>query len=276
MPDPRLERQERDGIACWTDPRLLGERGIVVAFSERRGGVSDGPYSSLNLAQHVGDDPARVDENRTRLLRALALGDVRERLVIAEQVHGDSVTVVSDDSAGAGALAARRRPGPVRETDALATRTTGLPLLLFFADCVPLILVSRDPRGVSVVHAGWRGAAARVHVAALDALCSLAGTKPADVDAYIGPHIGPCHYQVGSDVLSRFAHTSVTISAASGPLDLGAVVSADLERTGVRKERIATLPSSCTAEHPDRFYSYRSERVTGRHGALAIVLEGGR
>jgi YfiH family protein len=276
VPSPTLELVERDGIAFWTDPRLADTAGVIVGFSARSGGVSQPPYSSLNLAHHVGDDPVCVDENRERFMTALGTGPMRDRLVTAEQVHGSCAAVVDHESAGAGAFAHGEEKGPLRETDALVTSVVALPLMILFADCLPLALVSHAPRAVAVVHAGWRGAAAGVHVTALETLCGHAGTDPSEVDVYIGPHIGPCHYQVGPEVLSQFVHTSVTISAASGPLDLEAVVSEDLERTGVRKERIAAIPDSCTAEHPDRFYSYRAEGATGRLGALVMLAEGGR
>jgi copper oxidase (laccase) domain-containing protein len=122
---------------------------------------------------------------------------------------------------------------------------------------------------VAVVHAGWRGAAAGIVGAAARLLGSLEGED--DLEAYVGPHIGSCCYQVGLDCVSHFDNAFVTITAASARLDLAAVVEDDLKRSGVPKERQWHL-GICTAHSTDRFYSYRSEGLTGRHGALALIL----
>ena len=273
--EPRLQRVERDGIAWFSDPLLEAESGIDVAFSTRRGGASDEPWSSLDLAAHTGDDTAAVDENRARLLTALGLDPTL--LVTAEQVHGDHVAIVTADDAGRGAIAAAG-PRPLPATDAMITSEPGVPLLMMFADCVPVVLVARGPvRSVAVVHAGWRGALCSLTGAAANALAAHAGCAPAQLDAYIGPHIGPCHYDVDADLAEafreRFAEVthSASMAAAASRVDLGAAVSQALTRAGLRPQRIAKL-GMCTAEHLALFYSYRAEGRTGRHGALAAVL----
>lgn len=267
--EPALVRVERRGVAVWTDPYLLDSAGVFVAFSERGGGVSRGPYASLNLASHVGDDPAAVRENRRLLLAAAGLEHVSPRLTMAEQVHGDTVSIIGADHAAA----------PVPATDALITREPDTPLLMCFADCVPVVLVwggqdgARRDRAVSVVHAGWRGALAGLPGIAARALADHMGGTPESLTAYVGPHIGSCHYQVQETILSHFVRTFDTFARAeSGGLDLGAVVSASLTDAGVDPCSIASL-GTCTFEATDRFYSYRAEDgLTGRHGALACVL----
>ncbi|GAB4273686.1 MAG: peptidoglycan editing factor PgeF [Coriobacteriia bacterium] len=264
MHSPALERVVTEsGVAYWTDP-ALSDGGIVVAFSERTGGVSPPPYDSLNLASHVGDDPAAVARNRRRFLDALGLGDMLDRLITAEQVHGSRAQLVSHADAGSRVPAA----------DALVTTETDLPLLLLFADCLPLVLVATSPeRAIAVAHVGWRGAASGVHREALRGVVAASGARPQDVMAFIGPHIMPCHYEVGADVLSRFQRDSATISAAPGRLDLGAVVRVDLEESGLSRERMVGVPA-CTAESTPAFFSYRAEGITGRHGAVAVIMGG--
>lgn len=267
-----LQRVERDGVAWHTDTRLRDEDGIVVAFSERGGGRSRGPFAGLNLAAHVGDDPGSVDENRARFLEALGIEHDREVLTTAEQVHGTAVREVAGAGAGMGAFARAGEAPPVPATDALFTLRADTPLLECFADCVPVVLVATGPRrAVAVVHAGWRGALGRVPGQAAVRLASAAGCTPAELVAYIGPHIGPCHYEVDETLLSQFTDAFGTIAAAQGGLDLGAVVSESLNEVGVPLTSVVRT-GICTAERTDAFYSFRAEGLTGRHGALACIL----
>ncbi|MBN2248169.1 MAG: laccase domain-containing protein [Coriobacteriia bacterium] len=263
-----FERVERDGIAIHTVPSVFEACGVGIAFSERIGGVSDAPWSTLDLAGHVGDDPARVDRNRDLLCDAIGIGALRDRLTTAEQVHGTAMARIGSGEAGRGSRVAGDHP-PVPATDALWTTERGIPLLMMFADCVPVVLVRPSIPAVAVVHAGWRGAAAGVVQAAASALRELPGDD--DLSAYVGPHIGACCYDVGAECVSHFDSTFVTITAASTRLDLGAAVADALERSGVPKGRQWHL-RICTAHNTDRFYSHRAEGLTGRHGALAVII----
>jgi len=268
-PVATLTRVTRDGVAWWTDS-ALASAGVVVAFSERIGGVSSGPYASLNLASHVGDDPDHVDENRDRFVWALGLGCHRDRLVTAEQVHGTAIRRVRPPDAGRGAFADGRTP-PIEATDALLTCDAEIPLLLMYADCVPVVLVAPGPC-VAVAHAGWRGALAGIVGDSVRAIAAAARCRPSALRAYVGAHIGPCHYDVDEGIMSQFVNTFGTVARAeSGGLDLGSVVAASLTTAGVDPCSIASL-GLCTAETTDRFYSYRAQAgLTGRHGALAFV-----
>ena len=263
-----FDRIEQEGVAAYVPERLAATPGVLVAFSERTGGTSVPPYASLDLAGHVGDEPSAVDANRQRLLELLSLGQMADRLTTAEQVHGSRIVEVTRAEAGSGARVSCG-PGPVPAADALWTREQGVPLLLLFADCVPVVLVRPSIPAVAVVHAGWKGAAAGIVGATARTLQTLGGED--DCRAFVGPHIGPCCYEVGPDVVSHFGNAFVTITAASSHLDLGAVVAEDLKRSGVPKERQWHL-GICTAHSTDRFYSYRAEGLTGRHGALAVIL----
>jgi YfiH family protein len=266
--DVQFERVERDGVTVHTVPELFEATGVGIAFTERGGGASEAPFNSLNLAGHVGDDPACVDANRMKLLDAIGIGALFERLTTAEQVHGTQVSRVGTAQAGAGA-STQGGPHPIPRTDALWTSERGVPLLMFFADCVPIILVHPAGPAVAVVHAGWRGAAAGIAGIAAQQLAQGQGTS--EILAFIGPHIGPCCYEVGPELVSHFDNSFVTITAAPPHLDLGAAVAADLERSGVPRGRQCHL-GICTAHNTDRFYSYRADGITGRHGALAVIL----
>ena len=271
---PSLGLVEAGGVRVWTDSRLLAEQGVVVGFSERCGGVSETPFRSLDLAAHVGDDPEAVDTNRTRFLGALGLRSLRSSLTISEQVHGRTITIIGEKEKGMGAFASRP-PQPVPAADALLTNLVNVPLMLCFADCVPVVLVAPGP-AVAVVHAGWRGALASLPGAATHRLAEVSGCDERRVVAYIGPHIGGCHYQVGNDVMSQFINAFGTFARAdSGGLDLDAVVTASLTDAGVAQCNIARL-EVCTTEATDSFFSFRAEQGrTGRHGALACILPSG-
>jgi YfiH family protein len=249
----------------------MREVGVLVAFSERNGGVSATPYASLNLAAHVGDDPAAVDANRGLLLSFLGLESISHRLTTAEQVHGTVSTLVRDPDAGCGSLAAGGR-SPISGSDALLTRVANLPLLLCFADCVPVVLVAPGP-SIAVVHAGWRGALAGIVEQSARRLAAMSRTDARAVIAYVGPHIQSCHYEVSDEILSQFVNAFDTVARAeSGGLDLGFVVAASLRSAGVDPCNIASL-GACTAEMTDRFFSHRAEAgLTGRHGAVACIL----
>lgn len=269
VPRPRLERVCINGVSYWTDPSLA-EKGTRVAFSERRGGVSRAPYSGLNLAGHVGDDPEAVDENRRTFLSAVGLSGLADELVTAEQVHGERIAEVTSADAGSGARTAGGPP-PVPAADALMTAETDLPLMLLYADCVPVVLVA--PGAACVAHAGWRGALASLPGAAVRALAGRAGVDPSSVLAYIGPHIRECHYDVSEDVMSSFESAyGPSVRGRSGGLDLSAAVRASLLGGGVGEQRIAEV-SACTAENTGTFFSYRAENGrTGRHCAIACLI----
>lgn len=268
---PSLAPLEVGNVRVWHDSRLLAEQGVVVGFSERVGGVSPAPFDSLNLAAHVGDDPRAVDENRSRFLHALDLESLRASLVVPEQVHGSGIVVVGKGEEGMGAFAAHGR-GQIPATDALITAAKGIPLLLCFADCVPVVLVAPGPI-VAVVHAGWRGALASLPGIVTRRLAAASGCDITEVVAYIGPHVRACHYEVGDEVMSHFINAFGTFArAASGGLDLDVAVTASLTDAGVAQCNIARL-GTCTAEATDRFFSFRAEYGrTGRHAALACIL----
>jgi polyphenol oxidase len=279
-PVPNMVATTADGVTVLTDAELRESTGIVVAFTQRTGGRSSAPYATLNLASHVGDDAACVDDNRSTLLESLGIEPLRSRLTMAEQVHGLVAREVAGSSVGMGAFARAGEAPPLPGTDALITLEHDAPLMLCFADCVPVILVATAPvRAVAVVHAGWRGALGRLPGSAAVRLARVAGCETSALIAYVGPRIGPCHYVVGEELAARFAsqfgNAAATIAPARDRLDLGAVVSATLSEVGVPADRVF-VSDVCTAESTDKYFSYRAEGVTGRHGALAAILGWGR
>lgn len=174
--------------------------GVVDAVvTTRQGGVSLEPHASLNLGLHVGDDPAAVVENRRRA--ASAIDCTIDDLVVAHQVHGCHVTVVDATHAGRGTRSAN---DAIPDTDALVTTTPGVALMILVADCVPVVLLDPVAGVLGCVHAGWRGTAAGVTPAAVDAMIER-GAEPARIVAGIGPAVDPDRYEVGDEVAEALA-----------------------------------------------------------------------
>lgn len=227
--------------------------GAHLAVTDRHGGVSTGPYGSLNLGDHVGDDPGAVAENRRRVAEAAGLPP--ERLVLLRQVHGDQV-VVAD--------------GPLPEppaADAVVTRQPGLLLAALVADCTPVLLAAPEQGVVAVAHAGRPGMAAGVVLRTLEAMRDL-GAR--DVVARVGPSIcGRC-YEVPLELreqVAAVAPESRSVTRTGTPsLDVAAGVVAQL---APHCAQVRWLPG-CAAEDDD-FYSYRRDGVTGRYAGLAWV-----
>lgn len=237
---------------------LLQEAGFRHAFSTREGGVSEGPFASLNLARTVGDDPEAVAENTRRFAAALEC----DRLYEVSQVHGRQVERVR----GEDVLEVRRR-----EADALVTDAPGAAVAVRTADCVPILLADPETGAVAAVHAGWRGVAQRILFEALDALGA------ADPIAAIGPHIRLDAFEVGPEVAEALsaAVPNAQIVEAREPrphVDLSAAVRAQLAEAGVT--RVDDV-GGCTHAEPARFFSHR--RDAGRTGRqLSAIVARGR
>lgn len=239
----------------------LERRGFLAAFTERTGGSSTAPFDSLNLGPDTGDDPVLIQQNHERIASALGIGALRR----ARQVHGDTVINVEDARSEAGSTGLV----DLGVGDALITSARAVPLAVMVADCVSLVLASEAEELLAAVHLGWRGIAAGLTQRALAAF-----TDPANVVAAIGPSIGPCHYEVGEEVV-RAVHDGtggLAVSDETGPkprLDLGSTVGALLRGAGVREVDRA---AECTACEPSRFFSYRRDGTTGRQAMVAMRL----
>ena len=225
--------------------------GGVAAFSTRVGGVSEGPYASLNLGILTDDDQARVARNRE--LAAGALGLDPERVAMGWQVHGADIREWDAPPDGGGYAS----PGAeLDRVDAHATALARVGLLVLVADCLPVALIA--PERAAMLHCGWRPLASGIVEKALASF----DEPPA---AAIGPGIGRCCYEVGEEVLAEFSDLD---GVADGRmLDLRMVVRRKLEAGGVTVIEDVDLCTSC---RPDLFFSHRRDRgVTGRQGGFA-------
>jgi len=224
----------------------------VLAFTTRRGGVSDAPFDTLNLGRSTADRPEAVAENRARALREASLDPAR--LATAGQVHGARVV----EALG---------PGHVEACDALVTRVPGLTLAVTSADCLPILFVA--PGAVAAAHAGWRGTAAGIPRATLAALLrAAAGTTTAQVRVAFGPCIRGCCYEVGDEVALQFPEEARKPANGRWMLDLPAAARVQLVEAGLSPDAIADT-GACTACDPDLYFSHRRDAGrTGRHWGL--------
>ncbi len=239
-------------------------------MSLRGGGVSAAPFDSLNLSPGVGDDALAVRSNRERFAAALGAAPVWMR-----HVHGVQVLRVL---AGAEQAA-------LPTADAAWTTERGLACTVGAADCMPVLFALRDGSAVAAAHAGWRGLAAGVLQATVQALCGGTGAQPQDCLAWMGPCIGPRHFEVREDVLAAFGVAADGAEGQEGPegseggcfmpsraadgsqrwlADLPALARRRLLQAGVHDITDAGL---CTYSDPSSFFSFRRDGVTGRHAA---------
>jgi YfiH family protein len=247
-------------------PDWRAPAGVQVACSVREGGISAAPFDSLNLGDHVGDEPAAVAVNRERYARALGV-----RPVYLQQVHGSRVARLDAQSPDG------------MQADACLTTEPGVACTIMVADCLPVLLASADGRVVAAAHAGWRGLAGADGHGVLEALWAsfwpLAGSSSAGAAAgaqvWLGPCIGPTAFEVGPEVKEAFEATDAAAATSFRPhgpgkwlADLPALARGRLRALGL--EHIQGNDGStrwCTVSDASRFFSHRRDRVSGRFAA---------
>lgn len=241
----------------WITPDWPAPRDVRAISTLRTGGVSRGPFGSFNLATHVGDEPAAVAANRASLARAL---DLPADPVWLNQVHGCGVA--DADRCGVGA-----------EADAAFADEPNVVCAVLTADCLPVLLCDQAGTRVAVAHAGWRGLAAGVVEAAVEALA-----RPGEaLLAWLGPAIGPEAFEVGEEVRAAFVDQAPAAAAAFVPspagrwlADIYALARLRLAARGITRVYGGGL---CTYSDTERFFSYRRESRTGRMASLIWLVE---
>ena len=251
----------------------LTAEGIAVphCFTTRFGGVSQGSQASLNLAVGRGDSEENVEKNLRILANALDFDP--EKYVMTRQVHSDIVRVVTDSDCSG--FFHRDYP----ECDALITNTPGVTLLVFTADCTPLLFHDPVTGAVGAAHAGWRGTARHIGGKTVEAMIRHFGCKPENIRAAIGPNLGQCHFETDMDVpaaiTANYGTEVLPFIRQKGEKyfpDLKAINALSLRRVGVQHIEIS---ESCTWCESDRFWSHRvTQGDRGSQGAL-ITCRGG-
>ncbi len=244
---------------------------VKHAISTRLGGVSKKPFESLNLALHVGDNSQDVLMNRKRF--ALSLDLNAEEIVSSNQVHGEKIMRVDEKNIGEGALS---YDDAVKETDALITNTKNLPLMLCFADCVPILFFDEENSAIGIAHAGWKGTMKRIAAKTLMKMTDEFGTNPKKCLSGIAPSIGPCCYEVGENVIESCKknfpnHFEKILIKRDGKIfcDLWKANLIQLLEVGMIEENI-DMANECTCCKSSWYYSYRA--ANGETGRIAAII----
>ena len=241
----------------WLIPDWPAPVNVKSAMTTRHGGVSLGPYCSLNLGEHVGDKRHHVLQNRARLTSQLNLPNSP---VWLNQVHGTGIVELP--------LTAISAPNHPPQADGSFSRQPGQICVIMTADCLPVLLCDTQGSVVAAAHAGWRGLAAGVLENTIDAM----GVAPQSLLVWLGPAIGPQAFEVGRDVVTAFTephpeavHAFQQVAANHWLADIYALARIRLQHTGVTQ---ISGGGFCTYGESDRFYSYRRDKITGRMAAL--------
>ena len=250
----------------------LTAEGITVphCFTTKKGGVSTGVMAGLNIAIKDGETKENVRKNLEILGNAIGFGI--DDLVLTRQIHSDIVRVVNRNDCN-GYI---HRDYP--ECDALVTKTAGVALMIFTADCTPLLFHDPVTGAVGAAHAGWRGTASQIGARVVEAMVRSFGCDPANIRAAIGPNVGFCHFETDADVPeAMIASYGDEVKAYIRPqgekfyLDLKAINALSLRRCGVTQIEIS---DDCTMCRPDKYWSHRitgSQR--GSQGAIIVCKE---
>lgn len=241
----------------WIEPDWPAPAKVRALSTTRDGGMSEGPYASLNLGSHVGDSLSAVDQNRALLRNAARLPN---EPVWMDQVHGTRV------------LTLPLADGESKQADAAFTATAGQVCTVMTADCLPVLFCSTDGSQVAAAHAGWRGLCDGV----LEKTVARFGVAPARLMAWMGPAIGPQVFEVGEEVRERFIQFNPAAAMAFQPH--GDRYLANLYLLARQRLLAAGVGAIyggdyCTYSDPERFFSFRRESETGRQASLIWIEE---
>ena len=251
----------------------LSATGIVKhGFSTRKGGVSTGIFSSMNLNFKRGDDPDAVLENYRRM--AAALNMRVEDMVLSDQTHTTNVRVITEEDRGKGIL----RPQDYSDVDGMITNVPGIVLVTSYADCVPLYFVDPVRKAIGLSHSGWKGTVGHIGQKTVWKMHEVYGSEPKDIVAAIGPSICQSCYEVSDDVAEAFRANFTADEAADILLDKGnGKYQLDLWKAnwyvltdaGILPEHLS-VTDLCTACHPELLWSHR--KTNGQRGGLSAFL----
>ena len=252
-----------DGVVYLTSPNIQ----VTHAFTTRFGGVSQGIYSSLNLGINRGDSLDLVRENYDLICRVLNI--TVQEIVCSFQIHSAHIRVVTRDDCG------QLFKSTPHMADGLITREAGVALMVFSADCVPILLHDPVHNAIGAIHAGWRGTTQDIAGAAIRKMTEEYGCSPQDIRAAIGPCISKCCYETGEDVaaalrkaLGKPADDCITINGGKYKIDLKKANHLLLSKAGLND---ITISSDCTSCKSEKYWSHR--KTNGERGSqVALIL----
>lgn len=256
-----MDRIQQDGLQYYHNPRWEAVRHGIFT---RHGGASSTPWGTLNTGGTVGDDVEAVRENHRRMFKVLSVNG--EQSCTTWQVHGVDVVHAN------GPVSGRRW---VARADGIITNRADVPLVMRYADCVPLLVYDPVVRAIGLGHAGWRGTVDGMAANMARAMQQAYGSNPANLQAIIGPSISPSCYQVGEEVVEaaqRYYGEDAPIirrdpQDGTAYLDLWTANTLDFQRVGVQDIEVVGI---CTYQNTQDFYSHRAEK--GRTGRFGVVM----
>lgn len=261
---PGLPDKKKEGPAVIIFP-LMEKHDIFCGFTSRAGGSSKNVYRYLNLAYHVGDSAEAVYKNRRLVLEAV--GSKGSELFSSRQVHGNNIIYVDGSTVNC-------RGDIPFEADCLVTDKAGIPLMVLGADCSLILLADIDKKVVAAVHAGWKGTLEGLVEKVVEYLKDRFDCRAGDMLAFLGPSIRKCCYSVGPDMVKKFSDRfgdmeHILTGKGGYHIDLGGINTYLLVKKGLDPGNITdcNICSFCDK----RFYSYRRDENTGRHGAVIEI-----
>ena len=264
---------EKNGVSYITFPKLSAyEKDMIHGFSTRLGGVSKEHLASMNLSFSRGDDRENVLENHRRF--AAALGYDEKKLVFSDQVHLANFHKVTKEDCGKGIV----RESDIKEIDGLVTNEPGIPMITFYADCVPLFFYDPVKKVIAMAHSGWRGTVERIGAKMVAFMEAEYGSEGKDILCAIAPSICQKCYEVSEDVALHFLEVfgdgygeELLYRKENGKyqLNLHKACEITLLEAGISKEHL-DITDLCTCCNPEFFFSHRASR--GMRGNLAGVM----
>lgn len=260
-----------NGLFFLTIPAFEETKLVKHCFTTRVGGVSEGVYSTLNTSP-MKEDPL---ENVLKNLEAVCstVGIDYRKLVLSDQTHGDNIRIVTEKDIGKGIA----KPGDIRNVDGLMTNIPGIPLITFYADCVPLFFLDTVKKVIALTHSGWKGTVLKIGAKTVKKMAEVYGTKPEDCLVGIGPSIEMDCFEVGMDAARCFMDSfgnwkefMVPYGDSKYKIDLWKANKLMLLEQGVPEKNI-TVSGYCTKCNEDLFFSYRRDK--GNTGSLSAIMQ---
>lgn len=262
---------KQDGELWYYSISSFEESSMVKhGFSTRKGGVSVGECSTLNLGFKRNDSREAILENFEIFTNAIGID--KHSLVFTDQIHEDKIAIVGNEDCGKGIY----RDSDLIGVDGLITNQPGVALVTFYADCVPLFFLDTRKKVIALSHSGWRGTVAKIGAKTLEEMNRHYGTLPEDCLVAIGPSIGPCCFEVDAPVANEFMkvfpeHKELYTLGNAGKyyIDLWKANFIQINEMGVLKQNIS-MASLCTLCNKNIFFSHRGDK--GRTGSMAAIL----
>lgn len=261
----------QDSAPMWVSIPIDNDKNITAIFTTRNGGVSQFPYNTLNFSFQRADRRENVMENFRRL--SVAMNIPMEHMVLSRQVHGSNVTIVGKEHRGMGLT----RESTYGDTDALVTAEGGVALVTFYADCTPVYLYDPVKGVIGLIHSGWRSTLQNISAKTIRLMKKEFGCHSEDIRAAIGPHIGPCCFEVGDDVYRQFAvlfpnsQDKMKREHNKGKIDLSGIIQETLILEGLAKEHIHDT-GRCTVCERKLFFSHRGGEGNSGTGAAVLMM----